>query len=194
MNQIVNQKNTPVITPEQAALADVLSSCEDFWGHWGFRPWKRFTMQGVVRQQRLVKRTMFGKIAEIQSWDYIIWQAGTNQERKDFWTDLRPATDVSNQRYLFLLPEPWKRRRVKAFLWGALGFAEFHAFWPYHHPGLDYAEYMATTGNPQKDKKQVKKDKNTARDLTDIVRMIFHTAKSRDEALHDVIRKTTQNP
>ena len=149
-------------------------------------------MQGVARQQRLVKRTMLGRVAEIQSWDYIIWKVGTDQERKDFWTDLRPAAGVANQRYLFLLPSPWKRRRVKAFIWGALGFAEFHAFWPFDHTGLDYAEYMETTESLKKDKKQAKKHKNDARDLTDIVRIVFHTARSRDEAFYEAIREANE--
>ena len=49
-----------------------------------------------------------------------------------YFTDpsLAPKTDVVSQRFMFLLDLPEPMRRIRSFLFGLRGFAEYHSYWP----------------------------------------------------------------
>ena len=115
-------------TPQ--TLAGHLESIPKFWEHWRFVPWKMGPFKGMERDARFVKDGILGPVAQYKAWDYIVWQAGTEEERLDFWKSIKPLPDVMTQRFLFVLPEPWPERRIRSFLLGLKGYVEFYASWP----------------------------------------------------------------
>lgn len=116
------------LTPQ--TLAAHLESIPKFWEHWRFVPWRSGPFRGVERNVRFVKDGILGPVAEYNSWDYIVWQAGTDVERQAFWKSVKAIPEVMTQRFLFVLPEPWPERRIRSFFLGLKGYAEFYAIWP----------------------------------------------------------------
>lgn len=113
-----------------------LSGLTEFWQYWGFKPWKQGPFEGVARMQHFVKDSFLGHIAEYNAWDYIIWTPGSAEEREELWNSLKPLSNAMTQRYLFLLENPWTKRRARSFYLGFKGYAEFYAYWPepWEHP------------------------------------------------------------
>lgn len=122
--------------PATHSLAKRLSAPHDFWEHWGFAPWSSGQLSGVARTQRFVKDGLLGSIAEYQAWEAILWEPGTEEQRRALWRSRTPLTEVLTQRFLFLLPDPWPERRIRSFLFGLRGYVEFFAYCP-GRPGHD---------------------------------------------------------
>jgi len=111
-------------------IAQSLLSRKDFWKYWGFTPWEQPPFSGVCREQHFVKKGFLGPMAEFHAWEAIIWDTGTQPERESLWRSINPRPDVLTQRFLFLLDEPWKERRVRSFWLGLKGYVEFFACKP----------------------------------------------------------------
>ncbi len=131
-------------SPEE--IGRVLASLADFWRHWGFEPWKTGPFTGVSRMQHFIKDGFLARIAEYRAWDYIVWEAGTAEDRETLWRGIRPLDDVMTQRFLFIVPEPWAKRRVKSFYAGLKGYLEFYAYLPTGDGGLGAVEIKDLTG------------------------------------------------
>lgn len=151
-------------------IGRILEPLDDFWEHWGFEPWEHGPFAGVSRRQRFVKDGFLGKIAEYHAWECIVWQAGTAGERETLWNTISPLPEILTQRYLFLLDEPWTKRRIKSFFLGFKGYAEFYAYRPLPDGGFGC---------------------NDAKDLTELVAMGIrlsetgHAAKSANSSQHN---------
>ena len=111
-------------------LGDTLASRHDFWEYWGFEPWTMGPFAGVSRKPRFVKGGILGPLAEYRAWEAIVWTPGTAEEREKLWNSCSPVPDTMTQRFLFLLEDPWPKRRMRSFTLGFRGFLEFHAYWP----------------------------------------------------------------
>ena len=111
-------------------MAEHLSSLHQFWEHWGFSPWQSLPFAGVARRQRFVKDGILGSVAEYGAWEAIVWRSGSQADRNALWKALSPLPEVITQRFLFLLPDPWPERRIRSFLLGFRGYAEFYAYHP----------------------------------------------------------------
>ena len=113
-----------------------LAPLNDFWAHWGFEPWQQGPLVGVSRLQRFVKKGMFGPVAEYRAMDYIVWRSGSEEERETLWKSLAPMANTMTQRFLFIVPNPWTKRRIRSFFIGLKGYAEFHAYLPTVNGGI----------------------------------------------------------
>ena len=148
----------------------ILEPLCEFWEHWGFEPWEYGPFAGVARRQRFVKDGFLGKIAEYRAWDYIIWCSGKAEDRETLWESITPIPEILTQRFLFLLDEPWTKRRIKSFFLGFKGYAEFHAYRPLPGGGIGCGD---------------------VKDLTDLVEMGIrlnetgHAAKNAGTPQHD---------
>ena len=71
-----------------------------------------------------------GPVAEYSAWEAIVWAPGTTEERENLWRSCVPLPDTITQRFLFLLENPWTKRRIRSFALGFRGFLEFYAYWP----------------------------------------------------------------
>lgn len=112
------------------AIGRILEPLDAFWDHWGFEPWSRGPFIGVARRQRFIKDGFLGPIAEYRAWDCIVWASGTGEDREKLWRSLRPRPEVMTQRFVFLVENPWTERRIRSFLLGFRGYAEFYAYRP----------------------------------------------------------------
>lgn len=128
------------------ALGRVLAPLDDFWRHWGFAPWSAGPLTGVSRMQHFVKDGFLARIAEYRAWDYIVWNSGTAEDRETLWRAIRPLEDVMTQRFLFIVPEPWTKRRIRSFYAGLKGYVEFHAYLPTDSGGFGATEIKDLTG------------------------------------------------
>ncbi|CAK7054183.1 MAG: hypothetical protein DELT_01140 [Desulfovibrio sp.] len=117
-------------------IGRALEPLHEFWDHWGFEPWAEGPFAGVARRQRFVKDGFLGTIAEYMAWDCIAWRAGTHEEREALWRSIKPLPEIMTQRFLFLVDEPWTKRRVQSFSWGFKGYAEFYAYRPSPEGGI----------------------------------------------------------
>lgn len=111
-------------------LKNFLAGQSGLWAHWGFEPWADGRLNGVARRQHFVKDGFIGRIAEYAAWDYIVWEPGAADDRERLWREARPRPQVMTQRFLFLTPEVWPKRRIKSFRLGFGGYLEFYAYWP----------------------------------------------------------------
>lgn len=112
--------------------AGALAASPSFWAHWGFEPWREGPLAGVARRQNFVKDGFLGEIASFKAWDYIVWQCGDQADREALWRGLKPIAGVMTQRFLFLLPDPAPKRRIKSFWLGFRGYGEFFEWHPGH--------------------------------------------------------------
>lgn len=46
------------------------------------------------------------------------------------WREAKPMPEVVTQRFLFLVDEPWRERRIRSFRLGFQGYVEFYAYRP----------------------------------------------------------------
>ncbi|UQZ88906.1 hypothetical protein C4J81_06730 [Deltaproteobacteria bacterium Smac51] len=117
-----------IISSEE--ISRKLSASPALWAHWGFEPWRDGALGGVFRPQHFVKDGFLGRIAEYGARDCIIWETGGESDRQRLWESIKPIPEVMTQRFLFILPEPWPKRRIKSFWLGFKGYLEFYAWWP----------------------------------------------------------------
>lgn len=127
-------------------IGRLLASLDEFWEHWGFKPWSMGPFSGVSRVQRFVKEGILGPVAEYQAWDCIVWGSGTEEDRENLWKTLRPLEEIMTQRFVFIVPEPWDDRRIKSFFAGFKGYVEFYAYFPRPEGGLGTKEVKDLTG------------------------------------------------
>lgn len=118
-------------------LAKTLAGQDAFWEHWGFEPWSNGILTGVTRRQRFIKDGFLGPIAEYGAWDYIIWDCGSEEDRTYLWKNLKSQPEVMTQRFLFVLPKPWRERRIRSFWLGFRGYIEYYAYWPDSPPNKE---------------------------------------------------------
>ena len=112
------------------SCAEMMEHDLGLWHYWGFEEWNRDGLVGVTRRVRFVKRALLGEVACYFAEDTIIWKCGDEKNRETLWRSLAPKTDVVSQRFMFLLDLPEPMRRIRSFLFGLRGFAEYHSYWP----------------------------------------------------------------
>lgn len=135
-----------LIPAKASAVGEILAPLSEFWEHWGFESWSDGPFRGVFRQQRFVKEGILGPVAEYKARECIVWESGTEEDRRALWKRLRPIEDVMTQRFVFILEEPWPDRRIKSFFAGLRGYAEFYAYFPTEDGGRGTTEIGDLTG------------------------------------------------
>ena len=110
-------------------LDKIMESDPGLWEYWGFSLWSWGALGGVSRRVTFIKPALLGEVAKYYAEDTVIWRCGCEADRDALWKSLRPKEDLMTQRYLFLTQDSFKRR-VKTFMFGIKGMAEFHSYMP----------------------------------------------------------------
>ncbi len=102
----------------------------EFWGHWGFEPWRWEGLEGVWRRVDFKKGSLLGEVARYYSYDFIVWKHQGLLSREYILQHRKWEPDLMTQRFLLLGAEADASPQVRSFYWGFRGFVEVFRFSP----------------------------------------------------------------